>query len=69
MLLQEKSSGHLIEVSDPKEVFDPFEKAFTGRLDYGEERSDPQKFSKEDVVFPSGEALPACWRDPHYRDK
>jgi len=69
MLLQEKKTGHLIEVMEPKEVFDPFEKEFTGVLDYGEERSDPQKFNKEEVVFPSGEPLPLCWRDPDYRNK
>ncbi len=69
MLLQEKKTGHLIEVLDLKEVFDPFEKTFTGALDYGEERSDPQKFDKEAVVFPSGEALPLCWRDPQYRQR
>lgn len=67
MLLQEKDTGHLIEVLEPKEVFDPFEKEFTGVLDYGEERSDPQKFTKDAVVFPSGEPLPQCWRDPEYR--
>lgn len=69
MLLKQKGTGHLIEVSEPKEVYDPFLKEFTGRLDYGEERSDPQKFSKEDTVFPSDEPLPQCWLDPHYRDK
>ena len=67
MLLQEKDTGHLVEVLEPKEVFDPFEKTFRGVLDYGEERSDPQAFSKDAVVFPSGEPLPRCWRDPEYR--
>jgi len=68
MLLMEKISGHLIEVLDPTEVFDPFRDSFTGRLDFGEEVAEPDNFKKAGVCFPSGESLPKCWRDTHYRD-
>ena len=27
-----------------------------------------EKFNKADLVFLSGEELPRCWTDPHYRD-
>ena len=39
-----------------------------GRYQEGEEQQDAQKFSKDDLIFLSGEALPRCWTDPHYRD-
>jgi len=68
MLLKEKDTGHLIEVLEPKELFDPFSKTFTGRLNFGEDVPDPDQFDKASVEFPSGEALPRCWLDPHYRD-
>jgi len=64
----EKNSGHLIEVLDPTEVFDPFKDSFAGRLDFGEDVAEPDNFKKVGVSFPSGENLPKCWLDPHYRD-
>ena len=68
MLLMEKESGHLIEVLEPAEVFDPFKDSFSGRLDFGEDVAEPDTFKKVSVSFPSGENLPKCWKDPHYRD-
>jgi len=29
---------------------------------------DPEKVEKAELLFPSGEALPKCWIDPHYKD-
>jgi hypothetical protein len=69
MFLKEKSSGHLVEVLKPQELFDPVQPQFTGRLNVGEEMPEAQAFSKADVCFPSGETLPRCWMDVHYRDK
>jgi hypothetical protein len=40
-----------------------------GRYQEGEDVQEPMKFNKEDLVFLSGEALPRCWTDPHYRDE
>ncbi len=68
MFLKDKQTGHLIEVLDIKELIDPFNPEFTGRLNYGEDLPDPEKFRKENVTFQSGEPLPRCWVDPHYRD-
>jgi len=42
---------------------------FTGRLSYGEDLPEPEKFTKSDIYFQSGEFLPKCWLDPHYRDE
>jgi hypothetical protein len=68
MFLKEKARGHLVEVLDLEELFDPVRTDFTGRLNYGEDLPDPQMFRKSEVSFPSGEALPRCWVDVHYRD-
>ena len=68
MLLMEKETGHLIEVLEPTEVYDPFKDSFSGRLDFGEDVAEHDTFKKVRVSFPSGENLPKCWKDPHYRD-
>ena len=57
----------LLEVIDLKQLFDPFLANITGRLHGGEEMQDVQTFSKADLFFPSGEALPRCWCDPDYQ--
>lgn len=69
MFLKESKNGHLVEVLELKELFDPFAGDFTGRLNYGEDLPEPEKFAKAQVAFQSGEALPKCWTDPHYRDE
>jgi hypothetical protein len=69
MLLKQRSSGHLVEVLDLDRLFNLHEDRVLGRLHYGEEAQDPEVFPKEDLEFPSGECLPRCWTDPHYRDR
>ena len=68
MLLTQSSSGHLVEVLDLKNLFDPYDDSVLGRLNIGEELPEPEKFAKANLIFPSGENLPRCWIDPHYRD-
>lgn len=68
MFLKKISDGHLVEVLSLKDLFDPFNDEIVGRLHFGEELQDPDKFSKNDLQFLSGETLPVCWTDSHYRD-
>lgn len=68
MFLKEKDTGHLVEVLDIQSLFDPFSEAVKGRLNFGEDLPEPDQFSKMSLCFPSGENLPRCWTDPHYRD-
>lgn len=68
MYLKRKSDGHLIEVLGLRDLFNPTHPTVVARLHYGEEIQDPEKFAKTDLLFPSGEALPRCWLDVHYRD-
>ena len=68
MFLKEKSTGDLVEVLSVQDLFDPFCTDLVGRYQHGEERQDPEKFVKAELIFPSGEDLPKCWLDAHYRD-
>ena len=50
------------------DLFNPNHTELVGRYNIGEELQDPEKFSKGDLEFLSGEPLPRCWIDVHYRD-
>ena len=67
MYLRDKASGDLVEVLDTAAMFDPCMPQVEGRFHAGEELQDATGFSKSDLEFPSGEALPRCWMDPNYR--
>ena len=67
MYLKERSSGDLVEILDMTAVIDPCISQVSGRFHVGEELQEPQNFTKSELTFPSGEALPACWTDPHYK--
>jgi hypothetical protein len=68
MLLQQKSSGHMVEVLDLVRLFNLHEDQVRVRVHYGEEAQEPEALPKDDLAFPSGEDLPRCWTDPNYRD-
>ena len=68
MFLKNKSNNDLIEVLTLKDLFNPFCDNLIARYQRGEEVQDPEKFNKSDLVFMSGEPLPRCWTDDHYRD-
>jgi hypothetical protein len=68
MFLKDRTSGDLVEVLSLQDLFDPFQVEVMGRYQQGEEVQDPEKLKKAELIFPSGEALPQSWVDPHYRD-
>lgn len=68
MFLKQKSSGDLVEIVEIRELADPFKSGVTGRFHSGEELQETELFNKKELIFPSGENLPRCWVDPHYRD-
>ncbi|MEN8167260.1 MAG: acetyltransferase [Pseudomonadota bacterium] len=68
MFLMQKDTEKLVEVLSLIDLFNPNHAMIVGRFHAGEELQDPEKFSKADIQFPSGEALPRCWLDPHYRE-
>ena len=68
MLLKQASSSHMVEVMSLVDLMNLNCDEVVGRYQEGEDVQDPKKFSKIDLTFLSGEALPHCWTDPHYRD-
>jgi len=68
MFLKHKADGKLVEVLSLNDLFNPNHGELVGRYNAGEELQDPEKFPKTDLEFLSGEALPRCWTDLHYRD-
>ncbi len=68
MFLKHKGDGKLVEVLSLNDLFNPNHGELVGRYNAGEELQDPEKFAKADLEFLSGEALPRCWTDVHYRD-
>jgi len=68
MFLKHKADGKLVEVLSLNDLFNPNHGQLVGRYNAGEELQDPEKFPKTDLEFLSGEPLPRCWTDLHYRD-
>jgi hypothetical protein len=69
MFLKQKDNGRLVEVLGLRDLINPLHNTIAGRYNVGEELQEPEQFSKDNLVFPSGEALPRCWTDVHYRDE
>jgi len=67
MFLRNAKNGDLAQVVAVSELTDPNSSFVTVKFQAGEEEGDPERVEKSDVTFASGEALPKCWRDAHYR--
>ncbi len=68
MLMMMKESGDLVELKQPQTLWDPYEHSVEAWRLSGEEQQDLESYSKDDLVFMSGESLPKCWCNVHYRD-
>jgi hypothetical protein len=69
MFLKLRERDLLIAVENLQDLTNPYETHVSGRLQWGDEEQDPETFNKNDLCFPSGEDLPRCWRDVHFRDR
>ncbi len=67
MFLKNRENGEMLEVLDMEALIDPNIPFIKGRYHAGEEMPEPTEFHKTTLQFPSGESLPKCWIDPHYR--
>jgi hypothetical protein len=67
MFLMQKNNEKLVEVLSLADLFNPNHAQIVGRFHAGEEMQDAETFAKDDMRFLSGESLPQCWIDPHYR--
>ncbi len=68
MFVMQKNTKKMVEVLSLADLFDPMHGEVVGRFHAGEEMQDPEKFTKADLLFPSGEGMPRCWVDSHYRE-
>lgn len=70
MLLKVKSTNHMVEVNNLLDLMNLNRDTVTGCDQEGEDIhvQDTEIYNKSDLVFLSGEELPRCWTDPHYRD-
>ena len=69
MFLAESRTGDLVEVLDLNNLSNPCISDVQVRFQHGEEVGDPEVLAKSNLRFPSGECLPRCWLDSHYRDE
>jgi len=67
MFLRNSTNNDLAQVLELSELTDPNSSSVTVRYQAGEEEGDPVSVEKTALSFASGEALPKCWRDAHYR--
>lgn len=68
MFLKHRKDGRMVEVLGLNDLFNPNHPKLVGRYNAGEELQDPERFEKSELEFLSGEPLPRCWLDIHYRD-
>ena len=67
MFLQIKDSRDLVKIVDVQELFDPNIETVHAQDQQGQEEQETDIYKKEELVFPSGEKLPLCWLNAHYR--
>jgi hypothetical protein len=68
MFLLHRPTQVLVEILELSDLFDPFHPEILGISHAGEELQEPALFPKSEMGFPSGESLPICWLDGHYRE-
>ena len=68
MFLKHAPSGDMVEVIDLPDVINPHSTTIRARAHTGELIQRPENFLKTELAFPSGERLPLCWTDGHYRE-
>ena len=69
MFLQIKESRDLVKIVDIQELLDPTIKTVHAQEQEGQEEQETDIYQKVELVFPSGEKLPRCWLDAHYRER
>jgi hypothetical protein len=68
MFLKQIETGDRVEVVDLTDVINPYSTTLRARVHVGDAIQRPEVFLKSELTFPSGESLPLCWTDGHYRE-
>ena len=58
-----------MKIVDIQELLDPTIKTVHAQEQEGQEEQETDIYQKVELVFPSGEKLPRCWLDAHYRER
>ncbi|MBE9227978.1 acetyltransferase [Phormidium sp. LEGE 05292] len=66
MFLKNKQTGNLIKIQDTESLINPNQQEVSGKDQAGQEEQNTTTYSKQELVFPSGESLPRCWLDSNY---
>lgn len=66
MFLKSKQTGTLIKIQDTESLINPNQQEINGKDQAGQEEQNTTTYSKQELVFPSGESLPRCWLDSNY---
>jgi len=69
MFLKHRKNGDMVDVDKIQDLTNLYHEKVLGCYQVGEEAQDPEEFEKAELVFLSGEDLPRCWTNPHYRAK
>jgi hypothetical protein len=67
MYLKDNASGDAVEILDIDGLINPNHTEVSARRHAGEELQEPEAFAKSALSFLSGEPLPRCWLDAHWR--
>ena len=67
MFLKNRHNGNMVDVTIMNDLTNLYHDKILGQYQSGEELQDAEEFNKSELVFLSGEELPRCWTDPHYR--
>ena len=68
MFLKHVPTDDLVEVIDLTDVINPHSSTILARLHTDEVIRRAKNFPKTELAFPSGEPLPLCWLNSHYRE-
>ena len=66
MFLKSKENGTLIQIANLEDLLNPNKNEVPGRDQAGQEEQGTYSYQKEQLLFPSGEELPRCWKDSNY---
>lgn len=69
MFLKNRHNGNIVDVTTMRDLTNLYNENVSGQYQAGEELQDVEEFKKSELVFLSGEELPRCWTDPHYRSQ
>lgn len=67
MFLKHSRTGEIVKAMEPRALFDPLVESIQARSQASEDMIDIA-YTKSELLFPSGEPLPLCWRDSRYRE-